>query len=184
MILCITSATQVHLRLLHLDDRRLSAFKPRRQSLSTRCNWALSDRPKALGVDSATSGDCRPCGDYRALINATILDRHPVPHLHDFAGALSGKTVFLKTDSMRVFYQTPVTPDNMLKTAVTAPFGLFEFIRMPLGLQNTTQLFQGFTEHVSCGLPFAYAYIDDLLMAGQDAEEHKVHLALALDILD
>nr|VZI03195.1 unnamed protein product [Spirometra erinaceieuropaei] len=81
---------------------------------------------------------------------------------------------------MRIFHQTPVTPDNIIKTAVTTTYGLFEFIRMPLGLHNTAQMFQGFTDHVSRGLPFVYAYIDDLLMAGQDAEEYKEYLALML----
>nr|VZH96093.1 unnamed protein product [Spirometra erinaceieuropaei] len=47
-------------------------------------------------VLKATSGDWRPCGDYRALNSATIPDRYPVPHLQDFAGALFGKSGFLE----------------------------------------------------------------------------------------
>ncbi|BHF81021.1 hypothetical protein SprV_0702415000 [Sparganum proliferum] len=42
-------------------------------------------------VPRATSDDWRPCGNYRALNNATMPDRYPVPHLQDFAGALFGK---------------------------------------------------------------------------------------------
>nr|VZI35605.1 unnamed protein product [Spirometra erinaceieuropaei] len=43
---------------------------------------------------------------------------------------------------------------------------------------------QRFIDRVLRGLPFVYAYIDDLLVASRNAEEHKEHLALVFDHLD
>ncbi|XP_071481533.1 uncharacterized protein [Diadema antillarum] len=69
-----------------------------------------------------------------------------------------------------------VHPDDIPKTAITTPFGMLEFTRMPFGLRNAAQSFQRFTDEVTRGLPFVFAYIDDLLIASENPEEHERHL--------
>ena len=47
---------------------------------------------------------------------------------------------------------------------------------MPFGLRNAAQTFQRLIDEVLRGLPFAFAYIDDVLIANRDINEHQNHL--------
>lgn len=86
--------------------------------------------------------------------------------------------MFSQIDWMRAFHLFPVTEDDITKTAINSPFGLYEFCRMPFGLRNVAQTFQRFIDGVCYDLDFVLVFLDHILVASSSLDEHLQHLRI------
>ena len=127
-----------------------------------------------------SDGTWRITGDYRAINNITKPDKYPVPNIMDFNTQMAGKKIFSKVDINKAFYQIPVLEEDIEKTGVITPFGLFEMLVMPQGMKNSAQTFQRYVDGLLRDLNFVYVYIDDICISSETEEEHEKHVDMLL----
>ena len=169
-----TSGNPVQSRARRLNPEKLAVAKAELEKLCDLgvCYRGKSEWSSPLLVTTKPNGGWRVCGDYRRLNGQTTDDRYPVRSIQDFTADLHGKSIFSKIDLMKGYHQIPVAEEDVGKTAVITPFGLFIFPRTPFGLKNAGQDFQRLMDAILGDLPRVYVYIDDILVASESVEQH------------
>ena len=170
-----TCTRPISSRYRRLDPAKLEAAKKEFAEMEAQgiIRRSSSSWSSPLHMVEKADGTWRPCGDYRRVNLATKPDLYPPPHMEDLSARLAGKVIFSKLDLRKGYYQIPVAREDVHKTAIITPFGLFEFLRMPFGLRNAGQSFQRFMDSVLEGLPHVFVYLDDVLVASTSREEHR-----------
>ena len=169
-----TTGRPVQSRARKLNPEKLAIAKEEIEKLCALgvCHRGKSEWSSPLTVAPKPDGGWRVCGDYRRLNTQTDDDKYPVRQLTDFNANLSGKKVFSKVDLFKGYHQIPVAPEDVGKTAVITPFGLFVFPNTPFGLKNAAQDFQRLMDKVLGDIPFVFVYLDDILIASETHEQH------------
>ncbi|GFW87154.1 hypothetical protein TNCV_5125081 [Trichonephila clavipes] len=103
-------------------------------------------------------------------------DKYPIPCLADFTANLHGIKIFSQVDLVKAYHQIPMNPDDIHKNRDLHSFRAFESTRMQFGLCGASAIFQRFIDEVTRNLEGVYVFVDNILIASRDPEEHHKHL--------
>src|SRR3954469_16583857 len=86
-------------------------------------------RSPILFVDKKDIGN-HLCTDYRKLNDVTIKNNYPLPKIEDMFDQLTSAKVFSKIDLRTGYHQLKIHAEDILKTAFTTRYGLYEYTVM------------------------------------------------------
>jgi len=124
----------------------------------------------------------RMCVDYRPLNAVTIKNKYLLPRIDILFDQLSKAKVFSKIDLRSGYHQIKIRPQDILKTAFSTRYGLYEYLVMSFGLTNAPAYFMYLMNSVF--MPeldkFVVVFIDDILVYSENEQDHAEHLRIML----
>ena len=132
----------------------------------------------------------RLCVDYRVINSLLpkvqkadskakeVLTLVPLPQIGHIYARLKGSKIFSTFDLRSGYHHMELSPEARAKSAFVPPLDKFEFTRCPFGLTRAPAYFQRLINKVIKGLPFAFGYLDDVLIHSSDIESHLQHMRI------
>ena len=96
--------------------------------------------------------------------------------VEDIFSQLNGAKYSSTLDFRAGYHQIPLDEQSIPKTAFTSSFGTFEYFKVPFGLAQAPTYFQELMIEILKDFNFAIAYLDDIIIFSQIAEEHLDHI--------
>ena len=103
--------------------------------------------------------------------------------MQDLSNRLHGCKIFSKVDLIKGYHQIPVAAEDIPKTAIITPFGLFGFLFTPFGLSNAAQTFQRTMDKTTADCKGTFVYMDDSRVGSPDRQTHLAHLEKFFSVL-
>ena len=79
------------------------------------------------------------------------------------------------------YYHIELDPESSKLCTIVLPWGKYEYLKLPMGLCNSPDIFQEKMNKLFAGFEYVCAYIDDLLIITKGSfKDHLKHLDTVL----
>ena len=126
---------------------------------------------------------CRLCMDFRQLNELLHDDAFPLPRISNIFESLSGAKIFSVLDLQSAFHRFIIHSEHRHKTAFTWRGIQYVFVRAPFGLKTLPSKFQRVMQHIIGDLDYAKAYMDDIVVASNNPQQHAEHVTTVIERL-
>ena len=129
-------------------------------------------------------GTVRFISDFRELNKQIKRKPYPIPNIQDMLMKMEGFQYATSLDLNMGYYHIELTPNSSRLCTIVLPWGKYEYVRLPMGLCNSPDIFQEKMSDLMIGLEFVRVYIDDLLVVTKDTwEDHLQKVSKVFDRL-
>ena len=111
--------------------------------------------------------------DFRVLNTKLKRKPFPIPRIQDLLTSLGGFRYATAIDLNMGYWNIRLSPKSSRMCTIVLPFGKYEYLRLPMGVANSVDIFQSKMSDLMTGLEFVRTYLDDLLcVTKNDFDDH------------
>ena len=125
----------------------------------------------------------RICGDFKQLNECVSCDQYPLPKVDELLADIGKGKIFSTIDLKNAYLQIPVGEESQKFLLINTHKGLFKFTRLPFGLSSSPAIFQRFIANLLKDVEGVGAFLDDIIIGGEDEQQHDERLSKVLQIL-
>ncbi|XP_044762211.1 uncharacterized protein K02A2.6-like [Coccinella septempunctata] len=129
------------------------------------------------------NGDVRICIDMRRANQAISRENHPLPTMETLVPQLRRATLFSRLDIKNAFHQVEISESSRFITTFITRKGLFRYKRLMFGINCAPEIFQKIMEKILINCLGTINFIDDIIVSGEDENQHDENLKRTLDTL-
>ena len=130
------------------------------------------------------NGTVRFISDFRYVNKCLIRKPYPIPKIADVLQKLEGVKFATSLDLNMGYFTVRLDPDSQKICTIITPWGKYQYLRLPMGVNVSPDIFQEKMSILMDGLEFVRTYLDDLLVISNSTfEDHLRQLSTVLQRL-